>query len=144
MIYIKYVSMNWVRIGSRNGLLALWHEAITWLIKSNRPLDVSVSQKQGNRLSDLKFLGSIAHVMNVLLTEFQIRSMSHIATMGMWTNGLFAVQIQVCQLVAEPRNIAGCVIYVVHVNSIECFVIDIFNTTFVTKKCTRLFKITMI
>ena len=42
----------------------------TGLIKSNRPLYVSVSHKHGIRLSDLKFLRCIAHVINVLLTEF--------------------------------------------------------------------------
>ena len=31
--------------------------------------------------------------------------------MNMWTSALFAVQIQVGQLVVEPRNLAGCVIY---------------------------------
>ena len=93
----------------------------TGLFKSNWPLHVSVSHKQGNRLSDLKFLRCIAHIINVLLTKFKIRTMSHIATMGLWTNALFGVQIQVCQLVVEPRNLAGCVIYVGHASSISCF-----------------------
>ena len=61
------------------------------------------------------FLRYIARVINVRITEFQIRTISHIATMNMWTYALFAVQIQVCQLVAEPRNLIGCVIYVGHV-----------------------------
>ena len=57
----------------------------------------------------------------------------------MWTNALFAVQIHVCQLVVEPRNFAGCLIYVGHINLIACFfIINIFNTTFVTKNCTLL------
>ena len=59
-----------------------------------------------------KFLRQIAHVRNALPTEFQIRTMSRIVTMNMWINALFAVQIQVRQLVVEPRNLAGCVIYV--------------------------------
>ena len=58
-------------------------DVYTGLIKSNRPLYVSVSHKQGNNLSDLKFLRRIAHVINILLKEFQIRTMSHIATMSM-------------------------------------------------------------
>ena len=113
----------------------------TGLIKSNRPLYVSVSHKHGIKLSDSKFLRCVAHVINVLLTEFQIRTMSHIAPMSMWTNALFAVQIQVCQLVVTPRNLAGCGIYVGHVSSIACFIINIFNTTFVTKNCAGLLKI---
>ena len=32
--------------------------------------------------------------------------------MRMWTNALFAVLIQVFQLGVEPRNLAGCVMYV--------------------------------
>ena len=114
----------------------------TGLIKSNRPPYVSVSHKHGIRLSDSKFLRCIAHVINILLTEFQIRTMLHIASMTMWTSALFAVQIQICQLVVTPRNLAGCGIYEVHVSSIACFIIIIFNTTFVTKNCTLLLKIT--
>ena len=58
-----------------------WHlEVGTVLIKSNRSLFVSVNHTQGFKLSDLKFLRRIAHVINVLLSEFQIRTMSHIAT----------------------------------------------------------------
>ena len=116
----------------------------TGLIKSNRPLYVSVSHKHGIRLSDSKFLRCIAHVINILLTEFQIRTMSYTASMSMWISALFAVQIQVCQLVVTPRNLAGCGIYVVHVSSTACFIINIFNTTFVTKNCTLLLKITKI
>ena len=55
----------------------------TGLIKSIRPLYVSVSHKHGIRLSDLKFLRYIAHIVDVLLTKFQIRAMSHIVTMSM-------------------------------------------------------------
>ena len=92
------------------------------LIKSNRPLYVSVSHGHGIGLSDLKFLRCIAYVIDVLLAKFQIHTMSHIATMSIWTNALFTGQIQVCQLVVEPRNhTAGCVIYVGHVSSIACF-----------------------
>ena len=80
-----------------------------------------VSHKHGIRLSDLKFLIFIAHVINVLLTEFQIRTMSHMATTSMWTNALFAVQIQVCELGVEPHNLAGWVIYLGRVSSIAVF-----------------------
>ena len=72
-----------------------------------------------NRSSDLKFLGRIGHVINVCLTEFQIPTISHVATKGLWTKALFAVQTQICQLVVEPRNLAGSVIYVGQVSS--CF-----------------------
>ena len=96
-------------------------QSCTGLVKSNRPLYVSVSYKHGIRLSDSKFLRCIAHVINVLLTEFQIRTMSHIAPINIRTNALFAVQIQVCQLVVAPHNLAGCGIYVGHVSSIACF-----------------------
>ena len=116
----------------------------TGLIKSNRPPYVSVSHKHGIGLSDSKCLRCIGHVINILLTEFQIRTMSHTASMSMWTSALFAVQIQVCQFVVTPRNLAGCGIYVVRVSSIACFIINIFNTTFVTKTCTLLLKITKI
>ena len=90
-------------------------------LQGNRPFLVSVGHKQGNMLSDLKFLRRFAKVTNVLLTEFQIRTMSHMATMSMWTNALFKVQIQVCQLVVEPRNPTDCVIHVGNVSSIACF-----------------------
>ena len=95
----------------------------TGLIKSNRPLYVSVSHRHGIGLSDFKFLRCIAYVIDVLLAKFQIHTMSHIvAKMSIWTNALFTVQIQVCQLVVEPRNhTAGCVICVGHVSSIACF-----------------------
>ena len=81
---------------------------------------------------------------NVLLMEFQIRIVSHIATTSIWINALFAVQIQVCQSVVEPSNLAGCVIYIGHVRSIACFIINILKATFVTKNCRRLFKLTII
>ena len=77
--------------------------------------------KQGDKLSDLKLLRRDAHVINVLLREFQIRTMSHIATMSMWTTALFPVQFQDCQLVVEPRNLFGCVIHVGCVTSIARF-----------------------
>ena len=68
--------------------------------------------------------------------------MSHMATRSMWTNALFNVQIQVCQLDVEPRNFAGWVIYVGHVSSIARFsIINIVNTTFATNNCTGLFEI---
>ena len=77
-----------------NKILSLYqYTGLIKVIKSNRPLYVSDSHKQGKMLSDMKFLRSISHVMNVLLTEFQIRTMSRIATMSMWTNALLAVQI---------------------------------------------------
>ena len=79
------------RLPNENGTLNII--IYTGLIKSNRPLYVSVSHKQGIRLSDLKFFRHTAHAINVLLTEFQIRTMLHVATMNMWTNALFAVQI---------------------------------------------------
>ena len=41
--------------------------------------------------------------------------------MSMWTNALFAMQIQVCQLVIEPRNFAVCVTYVRRVSSVTRF-----------------------
>ena len=93
----------------------------TGLIKSNRPRYFSVSHKHGIRLSDLKFARCIARVIKVLLAEFQIRIMSHIATMNTWINALFAMQIKVCQLVVEPRYLTGCVIHAGHVSSIACF-----------------------
>ena len=40
----------------------------------------------------------LSHVTNVLLMEFQIHTMSHLATMSMWTDPSFTVQIQACQL----------------------------------------------
>ena len=58
-------------------------QGCTGLIKSNQPLYVSVSHRHGIRLSDSKFRRCIAHVMNVLLTEFHIRTMSDIAPMSM-------------------------------------------------------------
>ena len=111
----------------------------TGLIKSNRPLYVSVSHKQGNKLSDLKFPRHIGHVINDLLTEFQIRILSHIATMSMWTNALFAVQIQVWQLVVEARNFAGCAIYVGHVSSIGCFLLSISSTQHLLQRIARVY-----
>ena len=60
--------------------------------------------------------------------EFQIRTMSHMATTSMWTNALFPVQIQVCLLGVEPRNLAGWVIYVGHVSSIARFLSLISST----------------
>ena len=36
-------------------------------------------------------------------------------------NALFAVQIQICQLVAEPCDLIGTVIHAGHVGSIACF-----------------------
>ena len=103
----------------------------TGLIKSNRPLYVLVSHKLSIRSSDLWFIRCISHVTNVLLMEFQIRSMSHIATMSMWTDPSFAVQIQACQLGVEPRYFAGRVIYVGHVSSIQLL---LQRTTHVYKK----------
>ena len=61
--------------------------ACTGLIKSNRPRFVSVSHKQGNGSSNLKSLRRIAHGINILPTEFQIRTVSYMAT-------FFAVQIK--------------------------------------------------
>ena len=64
--------------------------------------------------------------------------------MSVWNNALFAAQIQVCQFVFERHNLAGCfVIYVGHV-SWRVFIIDIFNTAFVTKNYTCLLKIKII
>ena len=90
-----------------------------------------------NRVIGETSLRRIAHVIHVLLAEYQICTILHIATLEKLA--LFEVQIQVCQLVAEPRNLADCVIYAGHVSSIACF-INIFNTNFVTKNCTRLLK----
>ena len=135
MIHMKISSPKW---RSCREILTIY----TGLIKSNRSLNVSVNHKQGNTLADLKFPRRISHVINVLFTEFQIRAMSHIATMRMWTNALFAVQIS--PFVPEPRNLTGCVIYVRHVSSITCFIINIFNTSFDTKNCIRSLKITII
>ena len=60
--------------------------------------------------------------------------MSHMATTSMWTNALFAVQIQVCQLGVELRNLAGWVIFVGHVSSMaRFFIINIVNTTFTSQ-----------
>ena len=95
---------------------------------------------QGNRLSDLKFLRFIAHVANVLHTDFQIRTMSCIARISMSNNISFAAQIQVCQLVVEPGYLASCVCGAYQ----SVFIINIFNTTFVTNNCIRLLKITII
>ena len=58
----------------------------------------------------------------------------------MGTNTLFSEQIPVSQLVVDPRDLAGCVIYVGHVSSIVYFTIDIFNTTFVATNYIRLLK----
>ena len=44
---------------------------------------------------------------------------AHIAIIGMWTNALFAVHIQVCHLVVEPCNKPGCVIHVGHASSMK-------------------------
>ena len=68
----------------------------TGLIKSNRSLYVSINHNQGNKLTDLKFRGCIAHVINILLTELKTCAVSRIATLGVQTNKLFAEQIQVC------------------------------------------------
>ena len=78
------------------------------------------------------FLTLIAHVKNVLFGEFQIRTMSRKETM--WTNVLSAFQIQVCQLVLEPCNLAGRVLC----RTCRVFIITIFSTTFVTKNYFRL------
>ena len=48
------------------------------LIESNRPLFVSVRNKQVNRFPDLEVFKRIAYVINVWLTEFQISIMSRI------------------------------------------------------------------
>ena len=48
------------------------------LIKSNRPLFVSVRNKYVNRLPDFEVFKRIAYVINVWLTEFQISIMSRI------------------------------------------------------------------
>ena len=131
----------WKEWNPKNGqsfALGLSYRPCTGLIKSNWPLFVSASHK----LSDLKFLRRIAHVINVLLTGFQVRTLSHIATVSMSTNALFAMQIKVCQLVVELRDLTGCVIYAGHVSSIACFISNIFNTAFVIKNRTRLLKIT--
>ena len=53
------------------------------LIKSNRPGFVSVSHKQGNASSNLKFLRRFAHGIDILLTEFQIRTVSCMATLSL-------------------------------------------------------------
>ena len=51
----------------------------TGLIKSDRPLYLSVSHEKGNRLSNLKIL---KRIIDVSLTEFQIRTVSRVATMS--------------------------------------------------------------
>ena len=71
-----------------------------------------VSHGQGYRLLDVKFLRRIAHATNVLRTELETHTLSGMATMSVWSNALFDVQIQVSQLVVEPRNRAVCVIHV--------------------------------
>ena len=55
----------------------------TGLIKINQPRFVSGSHKQGNMSSNLKFLRRIAHGIDILLAEFQIRTVSCMATLSL-------------------------------------------------------------
>ena len=71
----------------------------TGLIKSNGPRFVSVSHKQGYGSLNLKLLRRIAHGIDILLTEFQIRTVSCMATLSLRTNAFFAVQVQVWWLI---------------------------------------------
>ena len=64
----QYIHMQYVHLCEEG---QVW--ICTEFIKSNRSLYVSVSQEKDNKFSDLKFLTYISRVIDVSITEFQVK-----------------------------------------------------------------------